>query len=155
MTVTHLSPAIRQDHQLSCFVFPLMFICWVDYRCPHCKHVFRRDYFPGKILLGNSEHTCSGCGKVFDHGSREWPELPFIDKFGFLFPSLAKVILGSILFLCAMTLLIAPRDQVNWIVVIAVLGTVLVPMLPWLAVRSLPIQRSIRRCRTTDVASMN
>jgi hypothetical protein len=143
--MTARSPAlIREDHN-PLMRFPFFFLRWMDYRCPHCGEVFRRDYLPGEVKLGNGEHTCPNCRQMIDDGSREWPELRSVDKLDFLFPALAKVLLGSILLCSVVVFIIAPRDQVNWLVAVAVMGAVLVAILSWFAVRCLSIRHSIHR----------
>jgi hypothetical protein len=136
--------AICEDHQLSHFSLPLMFVRWTDYRCPHCNHVFRRDYFPGKITLGRGERTCPNCSRSFDDGSREWPELRFADKLGFLFPAPAKVAFGSVLLILIIAVCLGPRDRMTWVGVPIVVALVAVLTLPWLTVRVIPVRRSIR-----------
>src|SRR5580704_15240964 len=74
------------------------YVRWTSYRCPYCGARFRTDYIPRKVILGHGERTCSGCGKVFDDGSREWPELTTSERIRYLVPvPMVGVIAGCLL----------------------------------------------------------
>ena len=113
----------------------LIFLRWKTYRCPHCGHVFRRDYWQRSVKLGCGQRTCSKCGTLFDDSSREWPELPAIKKLRVLFPPLLFGVCGGFLLGGVVVSLMPPRD---WRVTIAMVIFVPVPVvayclcrLPW------------------------
>ena len=136
---------IRSVSRLSLFVF----LRWTSYACPHCKFAFRRDFWPENIRLGNSERICKECGKPFDDGAREWPELKLSRKLRFLFPPGVQVMTGGFLFCAIFTLVIAPKDVVNPIVIAVVSGVSLLPTLLWCSIRFLSVLRSTDRFETT------
>jgi hypothetical protein len=133
--------AIRSNHQ-PFFIFPLAFLRWTDYRCPHCHTVFRRDFWPDNIRLGSGERTCNGCAKVFDDGSREWPELKFGRKLRFLLPPGIQVMTASFLLFSIGALCVAPIDVVNWRIEVLLIGGSLLPTMVWLLIRFLPVHNS-------------
>ena len=133
-----LPAAIRADHD----PFPLR---WTSYACPHCKSVFRRDFWPENVRLGNPERICKGCGKPFDDGAREWPELKLSRKLRFLFPPGVQAMTGGFLFCAIFALVIAPKDVVNPIVIGVVSGVSLLPTLLWCSIRFLSVLRSTDR----------
>src|SRR5690348_5365865 len=81
-----LPSATRRDYNPPAIVFPLGFLRWTSYSCPHCKHVFRRDFWPYNVGLGSGGRLCRHCGKVFVDGAREWPDLTLPKKLRFFFP---------------------------------------------------------------------
>ncbi len=145
-------PAIRTDHQ-PFFISPLAFLRWTDFRCPHCHAVFRKDFWPDHVRLGSGERTCSGCAKVFDDGSREWPEMKFGRKLRFLLPPGILAMTGSLLFCAIFTLCIAPTDVVNWHIGVIIVGGSLLPTIVWCLIRLVPVNRSNLRYEH-DPASM-
>jgi hypothetical protein len=88
---------------------------------------------------------CEKCGKVFDDGAREWPELRWNDKLRCLLPvPLVGILMGTLL--CSLiALFIAPRDQISTLVVVLVVGIGLAPLFVWWSVRIPRIYRSIYR----------
>ena len=151
-----LPQAIREDHDPPrrlmdpvTFIMsgsnPLLLLRWTAFRCPHCREIFRRDYLPHKVRLGNGIHTCEKCGKVFDDGAREWPQLEWSDKVRCLLPvPLVGILLGTLL--CGFIVLnLAPRDQVNFEAVVVVLGLAFVPGFSWWIIRIPQVFRSIQR----------
>jgi hypothetical protein len=136
-------PAIRGDYDP---FFPVLGILrWTDYRCPYCQAVFRRDYWPHNVKLGDGERTCTACAKVFDDGSREWPELGFWQKFRFMLPPGILAMAGSFLFCAIFLLFIAPPDVVNWLTGTLIVGFSLLPTILWSLVRLEPVRRSRSR----------
>ena len=153
--------AIREDHDPSLrpceypfqpipfrTFLPLAFFRWTDFRCPHCHAVFRRDYLPHKVRLGSGERICRKCGKAFDDGSREWPELGPGDKFRYIFPVPILGIVGGTLVCGVITLFIVPRDVLSLVAGAMVIGITLVPLIPWCAIRLPLVYRSIHRYGT-------
>src|SRR6266487_4682558 len=135
---TSLPSAIRKDHDLFAlaglhFLSPylafLPFLRWTSYSCPHCNRVFRRDYWPNNVRLGNGERTCRECARVFDDGSREWPELSLARRLRFLFPPLLRGISGGFVVAAILGVFITPRDEHSWLVVVIVLGFSLIPVI--------------------------
>jgi hypothetical protein len=128
--------------------FPLAFLAilrWTSYACPHCHGIFRRDFWPYNVRLGSGERVCMKCGKPFDDGAREWPELRWAPKLRFFLPPGIQAVGGSLLFCAIFTLLIAPRDVVNWRASILAVCIFLSPIFVWCLVRLLSILRSKHR----------
>jgi hypothetical protein len=123
----------------------LAFVCWTDYRCPHCNGRFRIDFWPDNVRLGSGERTCDKCGKVFDDGAREWPELKLGRKLRYFLPPGVIAIVVSCLLCGIGALLVAPADQVNWEIGFLVVGVSLAPTLLWCLARTLFVRRSIYR----------
>jgi hypothetical protein len=146
-----LPSAIRKDRDLLVlfglhFISPyfafLPFVRWTSFSCPHCDAVFRRDYWPRNVRLGRGERICVGCGKAFDDGSREWPELGFAQKFRFYFPPGIQATTGGLLFCAIFTLIIAPRDVLNSPTALVLVSVFLSPVFVWCLIRLLWVQRS-------------
>ena len=149
--------AIREDCNAFPFagLFPsylrlLLFLRWTSYKCPHCGHVFRRDFWPGNVWLGGGERTCSECSARFDDGSHEWPELPAFRKLRFLFPPL---LVGIAVGLPAAGLIVLMMPDHDWRVLVFTVVFGLFPLLlsgvmhwPW-------VMRSIRRYNARLAAS--
>lgn len=123
----------------------LIFLRWTIYKCPHCGHVFRRDYWPGNVWLGAGEHVCKNCGKIFDDGSREWPELPLARMLRLLFPPLIIGVWGGFVVAAVASLFIGPRDEQSWLIVILVSSFGLVPAVAWSPIQLARVIRSIHR----------
>jgi|SRR5579859_1057913 len=142
-----LRRAIREDRNpFSIFGFTpgfqrlLIFVRWTSYKCPHCGHVFRRDFWPGSVRLGSGQRTCQECGTLFDDGSREWPELAFESKLRLFLPPLAIGIWCGFLAAAVASLYIGPRDEHSWGVVFFVSAVGLMPAIAWSPV---PLTRMI------------
>lgn len=133
--------AVREDHN----PFPggkLQVIQWTTYRCPYCGSVFRWDYWPDKVRLGSGNRTCLKCGKPFDDGAREWPELSLPKKLRFFLPAAVIVIVVSIF----MTVLLIVRgDPLNSRTASLVFAASLSAALLWSMARILSVRRSIYR----------
>ena len=134
-------PAIRANHQ-PFFIFPLAFLRWTEYRCPHCHAVFRRDFWPDNVRLGGGVTTCVNCGKVFDDGSREWPEMHFGRKLRYLLPPGIQIMTASFLIFGIGTLCVAPSDVLSWQIGVIFVGGSLLPTIVWFVIRFVPIRRS-------------
>src|SRR5215469_16945643 len=141
-----LPQAIREDHDPpGSWLDPLTYIRtvnltallrWTTFRCPHCHQVFRRDYLPHKVRLGNGIHTCEKCGKVFDDGAREWPQLRWNDKVRCLLPVPLVGILIGMLVCSILALLLISRDQpITFIIASAVIAFAFVPLFMWWVLR--------------------
>jgi len=149
-----LPQATRKDHDLLVF-FGLHFLSpffaflplvrWTSLGCPHCNRIFRRDYWPQNVRLGSGERSCSGCSNAFDDGSREWPELSSSKKFRYFIPPGIQAVGGAGLFCVIFTLIIAPRDVVNFATGTLLFSFFLSPVLAWSLIRLLFVRRSIRR----------
>ena len=164
-----LPAAIRVDHDPFAFAlgpvkvpgaprrgYPLVFLAflrWTSYACPHCHGIFRRDYWPYNVRLGSFERICSKCGKPFDDGAREWPELKWNQKLRFFLPPGIQATSGSLLLCAIFALFIAPRDVVNWLAAIVVICVFLSPVFLWCLVRWLLTLQSKRRFEN-DPSSM-
>jgi hypothetical protein len=129
-------PAIREN---------LPFIRWTGYRCPHCREVFRIDFWPYNVRLGSGERICDRCGKVFDDGAREWPELKLVKRVRFFLPPGIIVMAFSFLIFGIGMLVVAPRDVVDWQFVFIVLAGSISPILIWCLIRLTFVRRSVHR----------
>jgi hypothetical protein len=154
MLVMNLPSAVRKDrdvgalvglHFLSPVFAVLAFLRWTSFACPHCDGVFRRDYWPHNVRLGNGERICRNCARVFDDGSREWKELDGGLKFRFLFPPGILAIIGGLLLTAIVALLIAPRDVRNFLIGLLIVAVSLSPAIVWCLIRMISIYRSNRR----------
>jgi hypothetical protein len=163
-----LQLAIREDHDPFAlpgvsvpgvpgrFYTPLHLLCflrWTSYACPHCHQSFHRDYWPANVRLGNGERTCDKCGKTFDDGSREWPELKLAQKIRFFLPPGIQAIGGALLFCAIFTLFIAPSNVVDFIAGVLVVSVFLSPILLWCGIRLLWVFPSKHRFES-DPSSM-
>ena len=155
MTSDKLPRATRKDHSpfalravFGVFVErPLAFlgfVRWISYQCPHCHAVFRVDYWPNKVRLGSGKRTCQKCGKWFDDGSREWPQLTLIQKLRFFFPPLFIGVWGGLVLAAVIAAFAGPPDEHTPLIVVAF---ILAPMLLWAPVRLIWIVISLDRCR--------
>jgi hypothetical protein len=125
-----------------------IFVRWTSYCCPHCHHVFRRDFWPNNVRLGSGERTCMNCCKVFDDGSREWPELSLAKKLRFLFPPLLIGISGALPAAAIFSVFLTPWDEHSWGLVIIIFGLSLIPVVVWGLLRLIWIFRSRHRYET-------
>jgi len=144
--------AIREDHNpfallgfLPTYLRLLIFLRWTSYKCPHCGHVFRIEFWPNNVKLGSGQRLCKQCGTLFDDGSREWPELPLFRKLRLFFPPLAVGIWGGFVVAAIASLFIGPRDEHSWPVVIIVSTFGLIPALAWSPIHLIQVIRSIHR----------
>ena len=152
-----LPQAIREDHDqpgvVPATILPtrptvnlLSFVRWTDFRCPHCHKVFRRDYLPHKVRLGNGIHICEKCGKAFDDGAREWPQLHWNEKLRCLMPVPLGGIFIGMLVCCILAMLIISRDQpITFVSASAIVGFSFVPVFIWWVFRVPQVYRSIHR----------
>jgi hypothetical protein len=150
-----LLPAIREDHNPLALVgllgglraAPLIFLRWTSYGCPHCGRTFRRDFWQYNVWLGSGKRVCRQCGKFFDDGTREWPDLPLAKKLRFLFPPLLVAVCGGFVLAAILSLFVAPRDEHSWLIVVLVSAFGLAPVILWCPVRLILVVRSNRRYR--------
>jgi len=150
--------ALREDHNPPfLFLLPpalrlfLVFVRWTSYRCPFCHAVFRRDFWPYNVRLGDGQRPCNSCGRLFDDGAREWPELALAKKLRFYFPPLVLALAASSLFCGIFMLCIAPLDVLSWTMGIVVIGACLSPLALWSLVRLVWVSRSSRRYAEKEV----
>ena len=155
--------ALRDDHDpfiLAAHLLPVLigspaflalpFVRWTSYACPHCRSVFRRDFWPQNVRLGNGAATCKNCAKSFDDGSREWPQLTWGKKLRYFLPPGIQAVAGGGLFCVVFTFFIAPRDVVDWQVIVILPLVFLSPVLIWSLIRGYFVVRSIRRFRENE-----
>ena len=112
------SKAVREDHDgfglLGMFIPAahfLAFVRWTSYACPYCGKVFRRDYWTHGVKLGNGQCTCRECGKFFNDGSREWPELRAAAKLRVFCPPLLVGIWTGFVLAGILSYFVLPRDE--------------------------------------------
>lgn len=142
----HFPPATRQERQLFSFIFPLQLLRWTSYACPHCHHVFRRDFWPYNVRLGSGERQCRWCSKVFDDGSREWPELSLAKKLRFFFPPLLLGICGGFEVAPILAFFLTPHDEHSGPLVIVFSALIIgVLALVWFPLRMIWVLRSNNR----------
>jgi hypothetical protein len=121
-----------------------IFRCSV-YRCPYCKAIFKMIWGLNTTLVGEGERACWKCHNIFWDGSREWPEMSSDDRMLFFLPiSVAGWFAGTLVIsgILVYTLYRNGRDSIGnfWLLV-----ALLVPLVFWLAYRSVQIVRSVRR----------
>jgi len=143
-------PAFRENHNLFKFSSGLLLLLqWTDHRCPHCRTVFRRTYFPDVVFLGYEERTCSRCGNVFADGSREWPDLRQGQKIRYLVPPVIAGLAAGVVLCGVLTLLLMPRTVGNWAtvptVLVVLLGIFALSAIVLWAIHLLAIRSSISR----------
>jgi hypothetical protein len=153
-----LLPAIRSDRNPFAMAplfggiwgTSLIFFRWTCYGCPYCESIFRRDYWQHSVHLGSGERLCPNCGKVFDDGTREWPELTLGRKLRFLFPPLPVAIFGGFLLAGILSSTMTPDGHGLFVVVFA-MTVGLIPLLIF-SLAQLPwIFRSNRRYRALRI----
>ena len=110
--------------------------------CPHCMGIFLLYFWPANVRLGSGEHRCKECAKIFDDGSREWPELPLGRRLRFSYhrPSLQSV--EDLCWPGILSFFIPPRDEHSLLVVATVSAFGLIPILVWSPVRLIWVLRS-------------
>ena len=119
---------------------------WTNYACPYCGSIFRRDFWPHNVKLGNGRRTCRHCRKVFDDGAREWPQLTLAKKLRFFFPPLLVAVCGGFELAGILQFFVAPRDEHSGPVTLVItLFVVLVVALLWSPVRLIWVLRSGNR----------
>src|SRR5438552_1435589 len=127
----------------------LAFVRWTSYACPHCQSVFRRDFWPANVRLGSGAIICPKCGNPFDDGAREWPQLTQGKKLRYFFPPGIQATGGVGLFCFVFSILIAPKDVVNWHSIAFLFTFFLSPVLIWSLIRYFFVARSIGRFQMT------
>jgi hypothetical protein len=153
-----LPPAVREDRDPFAFFIhagglgSLAFLRWTNYSCPHCRVVFRRDYWSRNVKLGSGLRICDHCGTGFDDGSREWPQLTHIKKLRLFFPPLIIGIWGGFAVAGIASLFIGPRDEHSLGIVIFAFITGLLPAVFLSPIQFWRINRSIRRYNAHDRA---
>lgn len=157
-----LPRAIREDHDPFALGvgfgggFLFAFLRWSNFRCPHCRSVFRRTYLPSEVRLGRGTCRCSSCGREFDNGSREWPELSQGDRLRYLLPApVMGMVVGLVVCsaLVAITSLEVPGGihinwGVAWITGLFCAGIAICVDVP----RLWRIRQSLKRIHNTDCA---
>lgn len=113
-----------------------------SYRCPHCGHLLRADFWSGNVRLGSGVRRCAQCGEEYGDGSREWPELSLGNKLRYCCPPILAGISGGIV--CAAVLVLF-QPQPDWRVTVAGLLIALFPLFLFFLVRLPWILLSIRR----------
>jgi hypothetical protein len=147
----HNLPIIRKDREVK-IPFPtrvggVMFagLTWIDCCCPYCKAIIRRNYLPNRIRLGDREYTCHHCGGVSREISPEWPELKLGEKLRFIFPAPIIGVLVGLGACGAFAVMLAPPEATGWAIDVTVVAVCLSPGLLWIALRLIPIMRSVHR----------
>jgi uncharacterized membrane protein YedE/YeeE len=99
-----------------------------------------------------AKRVCRSCGKVFDEGTREWPELTLAKKLRFLFPPWLLGIFGGFELPGILVLFIASHDEhrIFLFVFSSVIAFGIVIM--WLSVRLIWVVRSKRRFSRISLA---
>jgi len=160
--------ALRDDHDpfvLAAHLLPVLigspaflalpFVRWTSYACPHCRSVFRRDFWPQNVRLGNGAATCKDCGRSFDDGSREWQQLAWDKRLRYFLPPGMQAVAGGGLFCAVFTFFIAPKDVIDWRFVVILPLIFLSPVLIWSLVRGYFVIRSTRRFRENGVSGLS
>ena len=113
-----------------------------SFRCPHCGHLLRADFWSGNVRLGPGVRRCAQCAGEYDDGSREWPQLPLGSKLRFCCPPILVGISGGIVVAAVLVLFLRQPD---WRVTAAGLVIALFPLFLFFIVRLPWILFSIRR----------
>ena len=113
-----------------------------SYRCPHCGHLWRADFWSGNVRLGPGMRQCSQCGEDYDDGSREWPQLSVGKKLRFCCPPILAGISGGMVF-AAIAVLFLPKP--DWRATVAGLVFAVFPLFLFFLVRLPWVFLSIRR----------
>ena len=113
-----------------------------SYRCPHCGHLLRADFWSGNVRLGPGVRRCAQCAGEYDDGSREWPELSLGNKLRFCCPPILAGVSGGIVVAAVLVLFLRQPD---WRVTAAGLVIALFPLFLFFLVRLPWILLSIRR----------
>ena len=73
-----------------------MYIRWTKFSCPHCGRVFERSLSNKPVRVGPGLRVCASknCGRTFQDGSKEWPQLTKTERVLFLLPPGAQILLG-------------------------------------------------------------
>jgi len=152
-----LPHAIRQDHSpfsiggfVPGYVRLLTFLRWTSYQCPHCKHVFRRDFWLNTVRLGSGERKCNSCGTIFDDGSREWPQLSVLWKLRFFFPPPFAALAGGMLLAGTLAAYGFPPHDPRMLVACFIM--VLAVAVPWSLFRVPWVIFSVRRYNSSHPA---
>jgi len=94
--------AIREDNNvfrlagfLPGFGRFVAFVRWASYAGPCCRNVFRRDFWPNNINLGDGQRTGAEFGHLFNDGSTEGNELGALGRLRAFCPSLLSGIWGG------------------------------------------------------------
>jgi hypothetical protein len=66
---------------------------WYVYSCPICRKTYQRSLSP--FQLGSGKRRCPNCTSVFDDGTKEWPELPPMEKFEYVCPTMVLDYFGG------------------------------------------------------------
>lgn len=148
-----LPRAIREDHDPLKLLTGIgagtlfAFLRWSDFRCPNCRAIFKRAYLPNEIHLGRGEHACLSCGRLFDDGSREWPQLSQSDKIRYILPTPIMGVIGGFLICTALAIFAAldPRGSVNWIFLAWIAGACAAMLISFAVIRIPKIRGSVRR----------
>lgn len=148
-----LPAAIREDHDPLKWLTGiglgtlLAFVRWSDFRCPHCREVFRRIYLPQEVVLGGGRRTCPSCKGGFDDGSREWPTLAVGEKIRYLFPTPIMGVIGALL-LCICVVMYAIAQQpgsVDWTFATYLATLLALSLVFWSGMRVPQIVASVKR----------
>jgi len=135
------------------FIF-LTFVRWTSYACPHCEAVFRRDFWPANVRLGNGIVVCKKCGASFDDGSREWPQLAWGKRLRYFLPPGIQAVAGGGLFCFVFTLFIAPAEVLHIPGVLFIFLFFLSPVLLWSLLRYFFVYRSIQRFQESTTTTL-
>lgn len=139
------SAAILPDHRPLSFRFPGIHLLRVDDDRPHGNGGFRRRYAAAGVKPGTGEQIGPGCERPFDNRSRECAGLLVSGRTRFRFP--ARVVFGTILPVLGITVFLLRPDEPSRVAVPNLLAAVIAITSPWLAIRAVPVRRSIDRSR--------
>jgi hypothetical protein len=116
------------------------------YRCPYCHWIFKVTWGLSSSLLGSGERVCWHCKQVFWDDSNEWPEMSSQDRYSFLVPITVAGYLAAVLIIGGLLIYdhLYFQNTTNRIDPAVAVALVL-PLLVWVAFRSVQVIRSIRR----------
>jgi hypothetical protein len=121
-----------------------IFRCSV-YRCPYCRAPFKVIWGLNTTLIGEGERLCWKCHNIFWDGSQEWPEMSSDARMLFFLPISVAGWLAGTLVISGIILYALYRDGRDSIANPWLFVVLLVPLVLWLAYRSVQLVRSVRR----------
>jgi hypothetical protein len=113
-----------------------------SYRCLHCEHLLRADFWSGNVRLGPGVRRCAQCSEEYDDGSREWPQLSFANKVRFCCPPILAGISGGMV---VASIVVVFLPQPDWRVAVIGLIFAFIPVFLFFLVRLPWVLLSIRR----------
>ena len=116
---------------------------WYVYSCPSCRKTYQRSLSP--FQLGSGKRRCPNCTSVFDDGTQEWPELPPIKKFEYVFPTMVLGYFGGMAIVIGYAFFAAADSRELDLMLGVLLLCMILPWLPYFLSRRDAIKCSKER----------